>query len=236
VQTATRAFGTLADLVTNTLVSMTGSASDAAGQGGVRGAAALSDSPLLGRLLLDLPAVFDAEVLPRLDPTTRALLGRCGQACRDAMLRSPDLPCAGRIVGLKLDVADFVGSVKLLAWAKTKGCPWRNSLGVTGRHNPCLLAAKGGHLAVLEWAREHGCPWTNERICAGAARGGHLAVLQWARKHGGCSWDRLTSVGAAAGGHLACCSGPGRTAVRGTRGHVHGPRKKGIWRCCSGRR
>ena len=48
----------------------------------LRGAYALADSPLLGRLLQELPAVFDAEVLPLLDPTARALLARCGQACR----------------------------------------------------------------------------------------------------------------------------------------------------------
>ena len=84
-QTATRALGiisTPANLITHTVATMAGSASTAAGLGGLRGAAALSDSPLLGRLLLDLPAVFDAEVLTRLDSTARALLGRCGQACR----------------------------------------------------------------------------------------------------------------------------------------------------------
>ena len=68
---------------------MSGSSYNAAGRynlrsrgtprpGGLRGAAALADSPLLGRLLEDLAAVFDAEVLPLLDPTTRALLGRVG--------------------------------------------------------------------------------------------------------------------------------------------------------------
>ena len=50
-------------------------------RGRLRGAAALSNSPLLGRLLEELSAVFDAEVLPRLDPTARALFGRAGRAC-----------------------------------------------------------------------------------------------------------------------------------------------------------
>ena len=48
---------------------------------------------------------------------------RVGQACRDAVLRSPKLPCAGRTVGVKLLVDDFVGSVELLAWAVANGCP-----------------------------------------------------------------------------------------------------------------
>jgi len=71
--------------------------------------------------------VFDYEVLPLLDPTTRALLGRVGQACRDAMLRSPQLPCAGQTVGVKFKIKEFVGSCKLLAWAHANGCPWETS-------------------------------------------------------------------------------------------------------------
>jgi len=90
----------------------------------LRGAAALSDSPLLGRLLGEWSDVFDAEVLPLLDPATRALFGRVGQACRDAVLRSPKLECAGRTAGVKLELEDFVATVELLAWAKTNGCPW----------------------------------------------------------------------------------------------------------------
>jgi hypothetical protein len=90
-----------------------------------RGAAVLAESPLLGPLLEEWSDVFDAKVLPLLDPTTRALLGRCGQACRDAVLRSPKLPCAGRTAGVKLKVKEFVGSVSRLAWAKDNGCPWK---------------------------------------------------------------------------------------------------------------
>jgi hypothetical protein len=100
-------------------------------QRGLRGAAALADSPLMGRLLEDLVAVCDAEVLPLLDATTRALLGRCRQACRDAVLRSPKLRCTGRIVGVKLKVSEFVGSVQLLAWAHASGCPSQH--GAAGR-------------------------------------------------------------------------------------------------------
>ena len=134
-----RAIDKPADLVTETPGTMAASVSNAAGnaagrynlrprgrrgQGELRGAEALSDSPLLGRLLGEWSDVFDFEVLPLLDPTTRALLGRCGQACRDAVLRSPKLAGAGRTVGVKLKVEEVVGSVQLLAWAKENGCPW----------------------------------------------------------------------------------------------------------------
>ena len=90
---------------------------------GLRGAAAHADWQLLGGLLLDLTDVFDCEVLPLLDPTTGARLARVGLACRDAVLRCPKLPCAGRTVGVKLQVDDFVGSVVLLAWSVVNACP-----------------------------------------------------------------------------------------------------------------
>jgi len=137
--------------------------------------------------------VFDYEVLPLLDPTTRALLGRVGQACRDAVLRFPKLPCAGRTVGVKLQIKEFVVSVQLLAWAKENGCPWEASV--------CSWAARGGYLEVLQWARNHHCPWSAS-TCKRAAVGGHLEVLKWARDHN-CEWDALTCACAAQGGHLA---------------------------------
>jgi len=232
--------------VTNTLVCMAGRASNTAGnaagrynlrprgrhaEGGLRGAAALADSPLLGRLLGELTDVFDAEVLPLLDPTTRALLGRVGQACRDAVLRSHKLPCAGRTVGVKLQVEEFVWSVQLLAWAKANGCPWdwrccalaagsgcvevlrwAREHGCDWDEETCADAAVGGHLEVLKWAREHGCPWVEvdeddgEHImncCALAAENGHLEVLQWLREQDShCSWNEKTCAVAARSGHL----------------------------------
>jgi hypothetical protein len=104
-----------------------------------------------GWLQGDLAAVFYAEVLPLLDATTRALHGRCGQACRDAVLRSPKLPCAGRTVGVKPKVKECIVYVQLLAWAKEDNC----RLGAM----VCSRAAQSGHLQALEWAREHNCKW-----------------------------------------------------------------------------
>jgi hypothetical protein len=166
-QTSTRALGTdsaPADLVTSTPVTMSGRAYNASGNAAgrynlrprFRGAAALADSPLLGRLLQEWSHVFDAMVLPLLDPVTRALLGRVGQACRDAVLRSPNLPCAGRTAGVKLLVKNFVGTVKLLAWARANGCPWN--------WRTCTHIVRGGCLVVLQWARARNCPW-DEGTC-----------------------------------------------------------------------
>ena len=86
-------------------------------------------------------------MLPLLDPITLAVFGRVGQACRDAVMRSPELPCAGRTVGVKFRVEEFVESVKLLAWAKDNGCPWDD--------RTCEAAFRSGHMGVMRWAREN---------------------------------------------------------------------------------
>jgi hypothetical protein len=122
--------------------------------GGLRQAEALSDSPQLKRLLEDLRDVFDCEVLTLLNRITRALLGRVGQACRDLVMRSPGLPCAGRTCGVKLLLVNFVRCVGLLAWAKENGCPLNEI--------SCAVVVGGrrvGTKRLLQWARKHGCPW-----------------------------------------------------------------------------
>jgi len=62
------------------------------GQGGLRGAAALADSPLLGGLLVDLTDVFDCEVLPLLDPATRALPSGSGRRAATRCCGPPSSP------------------------------------------------------------------------------------------------------------------------------------------------
>jgi hypothetical protein len=158
-------------------------------------------SPLLGGLL-ELPEVLAAEVLAQLEPTDLVLFGQVGRACREAVVAfgvpqeeetsddSDDEGPGGR--PLLLMVEDFVGSVERLAWAKARGCLWREDV--------CSWAARGGHLEVLQWAWERRCPWDSQ-ACHCAAGGGHLEVLQWAREHG-CEWDEDTCLAAAMHGHL----------------------------------
>ena len=168
-------------------------------------------SPLLGEgLLEELPEVLAAEVLARLEPTDVVLFGQANRACRAAVVsfgvpreevevrgNGDDEGTEGGSEGaeggpLLLRVQRFVGSIKRLAWAKARGCPWDEDV--------CSSAARGGHLEVLKWAWEHRCPWTSQ-TCVEAARGGHLEVLQWAREYE-CEWDEETCVHAAGGGHL----------------------------------
>ena len=158
-------------------------------------------SPLLGAGLLEkLPEVLAAEVLARLDPTDLMLFGQAGRACRAAVVafgvpQEEEVATSDDDGGdegssgegtergpLLLRVQDFVGSVERLAWAKARGCPWKEDI--------CTYAASGGHLEVLKWAWERRCPWNNY-TCTEAAWGGHLEVLKWAREHR-CPWDEDT--------------------------------------------
>ena len=78
-------------------------------------------SPLLPRLLEELPEVLAAEVLSRLDSVDLALFGQAGRACRAAVLASgrPRLPQIPRV---RLRLAEFCTSVDRLAWAKVGRC------------------------------------------------------------------------------------------------------------------
>ena len=163
-------------------------------------------SPLLLRLLEELPEVLAAEVLSRLDPVDLVLFGQAGRACWAAVLASglPRVPQFLVEGAARLRLADFCTSVDRLAWANRNGCTWdAGSSYYNGPgQNPCALAARGGHLEVLKWAREQGCPWLRKHsICYDAAGGGHLDVLKWARAHN-FRWNAQLCALAAEGGHL----------------------------------
>jgi len=160
-------------------------ASRRAGEGGDSNAPV---SPLLGRLLDEWPDLFEAEVLPRMDPTTRAVLAQVARAGRDAVRLPPDLACAGRTVGVRLKLAEFVGSAGRLAWAKANGCPWEArtcELVVAGYNieTTCTSAAFDGHLQVVEWLIAAGADFDIVRPSDGitplfvAAQEGHLDVV-----------------------------------------------------------
>jgi hypothetical protein len=156
-------------------------------------------SPLLCRLLQELPLLFQAEVLQRLDPMALTMLAQVGRPWLAAVLAS-GLPRFPKGSTVRLELGAFCTSIERLARAKANGCPWGEPRSDDGWDNPCARAAQGGHLAVLQWARAHRCPWT-EGTCHAAARGGHMEVLRWAREHH-CPWNKWTCAEAAAGGHM----------------------------------
>jgi len=143
-------------------------------------------SPLLGRLLQELSAVFQREVLEKwLDPTECALFARACWKCGEAVA-SAGLMRAGDTEAVPLKLVACFASVELLAWAKANRCPWVA--------RTCALAAEYGQVEALQWARVHDCPWDNS-TCAAAAWGGKLSALVWAREHG-CPWYEATCLAA----------------------------------------
>ena len=86
-------------------------------------------SPLLGRLLQELPEVLAAEVMPLLPPADRASLAEVACAWRDAAypgyvfpegLPRAETPGAVRV----FKIVEFLRSVERLAQARDNGCPW----------------------------------------------------------------------------------------------------------------
>ncbi len=121
---------------------------------------------------------------------------------------------------LPANLAEF-GNLKLLRYAREKGCPWDDrtpALAAFKGHLNCLryahenecpwdnytpsAAAENGHLECLRYAHEKGCPW-DEDTPYFAARNGHLDCLKYVHKNG-CPWDKYTPAFAAFNGHLDC--------------------------------
>ena len=198
-----------------------------AAEGGAVGGA----RPPLLALAEDFPDLFRKEVLERLDPVDRGMLGRTGSVVRTAVKVS-DLPrVGGSAEAPRVGIGAFCESLTTFVWAVANGCPWQFA-------ETCETLARGGHLEVLRWAREHGCEW-DEDTCASAADAGQLEVLRWVREHG-CPWDLHTCARAAGGGHLEVLKWARRvsTTARG-RGQlmttiqtvVHSLLLAGTWRC-----
>ena len=129
---------------------------------------------ILERFVEEAPDVFAAHVLPRFDNYgDLAVLAMVNRQMRGVVFELPvgDVRWTGAAVSRQLaKVRNFVGSIRRLAWAWERGCPWN------AKTFACI--AKGGNLQVAKWAKERGCQW-DERTCAEAAGEGHLEVLQW---------------------------------------------------------
>jgi len=106
--------------------------------------------------------------------------------------------------------AAAIGNLRLLKWARARGCLW-NGDGIeavieNSRIYETMLetAASKGHLHLLKYAHENGCP---SELCAStcseAAFAGHLDCLQYLHEQG-FPWDEETCRFAATRGHLDC--------------------------------
>jgi len=108
-------------------------------------------------LLEDFPDLFQKEVLERLDPVDRGLLGRTGSAVRTVVKRWGLPRVGGSAEEPRVGIVAFRHSLSTFIWAVANSCPWQHA-------TTCQILAGGGNLEVLRWAREHGCGW-DECVC-----------------------------------------------------------------------
>ena len=117
---------------------------------------------LLGALIRELPEVFEAEVLTKLNSKDHFSLALVNKACRDSIYKVE--PIANM---RKLDVTKQYPFTKRL-----DGTPFPD------RDLRQMIAAEEGRLDVLKWLFEKGCP-IHCRLCAsGAVNSGHIHILR----------------------------------------------------------
>ena len=156
---------------------------------------------LLGALIRELPEVFEAEVLSKLDCKDHFSLALVNKACRDSIykvepianMRKLDVtkqyPFTKRLDGtpfpdrdLRQMIAAEEGRLDVLKWLFEKGCP--------NDHKLCASrAAYTAHVHILQWMKDNGMigEWHGYHMFS-AASFGHLEVVKWLRANG-CPWD-----------------------------------------------
>ena len=114
---------------------------------------------LLGALIRELPEVFEAEVLTKLNSKDHFSLALVNKACRDSIYKVEPIACIRRF-----------GVSKTLF--RSDGTP------STDCEHRQMMAAHEGRLDVLKWLFEKGCP-IHCRLCAsGAVNSGHIHILR----------------------------------------------------------
>ena len=126
---------------------------------------------LLGALIRELPEVFEAEVLSKLDFKDHFSLALVNKACKYSIYKVEPIACM-RSFG-----------VQPLTAITQDGTPLRE---YTDREFRLMRAANEGRLDVLKWLFEKGCPMDlhAERCALGAVNSGHVHMLQWMKDNG----------------------------------------------------
>ena len=125
---------------------------------------------LLGALIRELPEVFEAEVLPKLDYKDHFSLALVNRACKYSIFKVEPIACM-RSFGVK-------------PLTKKLKRPDGTSTPITDREFRQIRAAHEGRLDVLKWLFEKGCP-IDHTLCASAAmKSGHVHILQWMKDNG----------------------------------------------------
>ena len=140
---------------------------------------------LLGALIRELPEVFEAEVLSKLDYKDHFSLALVNKACKYSIYKVEPIACM-RSFGVK-------------PLTETRSTPYSN----TDREFRLMRAANEGRLDVLKWLFEKGCPISRKLCASGAVNSGHVHMLQWMKDNGMTGeWRERHMYSAACNGHL----------------------------------
>ena len=159
---------------------------------------------LLGALIRELPEVFEAEVLSKLDCKDHFSLALVNKACRDSIYKVEPIACIRRFGVSKTlfrsdgtpstdcehrqMMAAHEGRLDVLKWLFEKGCPMDLNLCTLGER--CALGAVfSGNVHMLQWMKDNGMTgeWRESHMFS-AANSGSLEVVKWLRANG-CPWD-----------------------------------------------
>ena len=139
---------------------------------------------LLGALIGELPEVFEAEVLTKLDYKDHFSLALVNKACKDSIY--------------KVEPIAYMKSFGGVPKKNTDGTPFEH----TDRVLKHMIAANEGRLDVLKWLFEKGCP-IDLKCASGAMNSGHVHILQWMKDNGMIGeWHGYHMFSAASFGHL----------------------------------
>ena len=164
---------------------------------------------LLGALIRELPEVFEAEVLSKLDFKDHFSLALVNKACKYSIYKVEPIACM-RSFGVepptaithegtpfrrvntdrefRLMRAANEGRLDVLKWLFEKGCPMDLNLCTLGER--CALGAVfSGNVHMLQWMKDNGMTgeWRESHMFS-AANSGSLEVVKWLRANG-CPWD-----------------------------------------------
>ena len=142
---------------------------------------------LLGALIRELPEVFEAEVLSKLDCKDHFSLALVNKACKYSIYKVEPIAHMR-----KLDVTKQYPFTK-----RSDGTPFPD------RDLRQMIAAEEGRLDVLKWLFEKGCPIDHTRCASRAAYTAHVHILQWMKDNGMTGeWHDYHMISAAIMGHL----------------------------------